>query len=82
MITLTPWTVDHQAPLFSLGFFQQEYWSGYHFLFQGIFPTQRWNLSLLCLLHLQADSLSLSHLGNPELPYDPAIIFLGLYPKK
>ena len=24
---------------------------GYHFLFQGIFPTQGWNLHLLCLLH-------------------------------
>ena len=30
---------------------------GCHFLFQGIFQTQRWNL---CLLHWQADSLPLS----------------------
>ena len=34
---------------------------GYHFLLQGIFPTQGWNL---CLLHWQADSLPLSHLGR------------------
>ena len=30
---------------------------GYHFLLQRIFPTQRSNLRLLCLLHWQADSL-------------------------
>ena len=34
-----PWTVAHQAPL-SMGFSRQEYWSGLHFLLQGIFPTQ------------------------------------------
>ena len=28
---VTPWTVDHQAPL-SMGFSRQEYWSGLHFL--------------------------------------------------
>ena len=32
---VTPWTVAHQAPLF-MGFFRQEYWSGLHFLLQGI----------------------------------------------
>ena len=36
-----------------------------HFLFQGIFPTQGSNLCLLHLLHWQADSLPLSHLGIP-----------------
>ena len=36
---------------------------GCHFLLQGIFPTQRWNL---CLLHWQADFLPLSHLGSPK----------------
>ena len=29
------------------GILRQEYWSGYHFLFQGIFPTQGSNLHLL-----------------------------------
>ena len=38
---------------------------GCHFLLQGIFPTQGSNLRLLCLLHWQADSLSLCHLGSP-----------------
>ena len=37
---------------------------GCHFLPQGIFPTQG---SDLCLLHWQADSLPLSHLGSPSL---------------
>ena len=35
---------------------------GCHFLLQGIFLTQGLNLSLLCLLHWQADSLPLRHL--------------------
>ena len=38
---------------------------GYHFFLQGIFPTQGLNPHLLCLLPVQADSLSLSHLGIP-----------------
>ena len=35
---------------------------GFHALLQGIFPTQGLNLCLLCLLHWQADCLTLSHL--------------------
>ena len=35
----TLWTVAHQAPLF-MGFPREEYWSGGHFLLQGIFLTQ------------------------------------------
>ena len=57
----TPWTAARQAPL-SMGFFRQEYWSGLHVLLQGIFPTQGSNP---CLLHWQAGSLPLSHLGSP-----------------
>ena len=38
-------------------------------LLQGIFPIQGSNLHLLCLLHWQVDSLSLSHLGSPKLTY-------------
>ena len=37
---------------------------GCHFLLQEILPTQGPNLCLLCLLHWQADSLQLSHLGS------------------
>ena len=54
----TPWTVTHQAPL-PMEFSRQEYWSGCHFLLQGIFPTRGLNPSLLCLLHRQVDSLPL-----------------------
>ena len=42
----TPWTLAYQASL-SMGFSRQEYWSGCHFLLQGIFPTQGSNPSLL-----------------------------------
>ena len=38
---------------------------GYHFLLQGIFPTQGLNLSLL---HYQVDSFTLSHLGSTTHP--------------
>ena len=34
---VTPWTVAHRTPL-AMGFPRQEYWSGCHTLFQGIFP--------------------------------------------
>ena len=37
---------------------------GYHFLLQGIFLTQGSNQSLWSLLHWQADSLLLYHLGS------------------
>ena len=37
-----------------------------HALLQGIFPTPGLNLHLLCLLHLQADSLPPSHLGSQK----------------
>ena len=37
---------------------------GYHFLLQGIFPTQGLNPRLLHFLHWQPDSLPLCHLGS------------------
>ena len=46
-----PLDCSPRAPL-SMGFSRQEYWSGCHFPHQGIFPTQAWNLHLLCLLQL------------------------------
>ena len=53
--------IDQQAP-FSMEFSCKNTGAGCHFLLQGIFPTQGSNL---CLLHWQADSLSLGHLGKP-----------------
>ena len=58
-----PWTIACQAPLY-LEFPKQEYWSGLHLLFQGIFPTQGSNPHLQCLLYWQEDSLPLSYLGS------------------
>ena len=56
----TSWTVAHQAPP-SMKFPRQEYWSGCHFLLQGIFLTPGLNPHPL---DWQADSLPLSHPGN------------------
>ena len=66
---VTPWAIAHQAPL-PMGFSRQEYWSGYHFLLQGILQTQGSNPSLLCLPHWQGDSLPLSHLGGTSVTLD------------
>ena len=65
----TPWTVVHQPPL-SMGFSRQEYWSGCHALLQEVFPTQRSNPCLPCLLHWQVGYLPLAPPGthfNPHL---------------
>ena len=51
-----------EAHLF-IEFSRQEYGCGLPFPPPGIFPTQGLNRHLLCLLHWQADSLPLSHLG-------------------
>ena len=42
---------------------------GYHALFQGIFPNQGSNLSLLCLLYCQLSSLPLAPPRKPILWY-------------
>ena len=55
--------IAHRVPL-SVEFSRQEYGVGCHFLLQGIFPTQRSNPSLLCLLHWLSDYLPLLHLGS------------------
>ena len=54
-------TLAHQAPL-SIGFSRQESGVCCHFLLQGIFLIQGSNLGVL---HWQAASLPLSHLGSP-----------------
>ena len=58
---VTSCIVIHQVPL-SMGFSGKNTGVGCHFLLWGIFLTQGLNLSLL---HWQADSLPLSHLGSP-----------------
>ena len=49
-ILLPMGSLAHQCPL-SIGFSRQEYWSGLTCTFEGIFLTQRSNLSLLYHLH-------------------------------
>ena len=60
---VTPWTVAGQDPL-TMGVPRHNTGVDRHFLLQGIFPAQELNLYLLCLLHLQVDSLLLSYLGS------------------
>ena len=50
-----------------------------HVPLQGIFLTQRSNL---CLLHWQADSLPLSHLGSPANAIGPSISTPGYVTEK
>ena len=67
-VSETPRIVAHQAPL-SRESSRQEYWSGLPCPLQGIFPTKGSNLRLLHILHWQADSLPLCHLGSPLIYY-------------
>ena len=57
--------VVYPTPL-SMGCSRQDTGVGCHFLLQGIFPMQGWNMCLWCLLHWQVGSLPLSHLGSPR----------------
>ena len=60
----TLWTVARQVPL-SMIFPRQEYWTGLPFPSPGNLPDLGIKPVYLCLLHLQADSLSLSPPGEP-----------------
>ena len=51
---------------------------GCHFLLQGIFLTQGSNLSLPCLLHRQADSSRLCHLGSLVHTHSLFILFVAV----
>ena len=59
----TTWTATCQAPL-SMGFSKQEHWSGLPYPFQGIFPTQKSNPSLL---HCRQILYCLSHQGSQNV---------------
>ena len=62
---VTPWTIAYQAPP-SMGFTRWEYWSGLHFLLQGIFLTQGSNPGLL---HCRQMLYHLNHQGSPFRQY-------------
>ena len=66
-LSVTPWTAAHQA-LLSMSFPGKNTGVDCHFLLQGIFSTQGLNPCLSRLLHWQADSLPLHHLGSPGYP--------------
>ena len=60
----TLWTAAHQAPL-PWGPPDENTGVGCHALLQGIFPIQRSNSHLLCLLNRQVCSLPLEPPGKP-----------------
>ena len=62
-IFATLWTVAYRAPLF-MGLPRQEYWNGWSSSTPGDLPDSGVEPALL---HWQADSLPLSHLGSPQL---------------
>ena len=57
------WTVAHQDPVF-MGFLRQESWSGLPFPSLGDLSNPGIKPCLLHLLHWQADTLPLSHMGK------------------
>ena len=61
--SVTPWTVESTRLLCLWDSPGKNTGVGCHFLLQGIFLTRELNLRLL---YWQADSLLLSHLGNPK----------------
>ena len=63
-LSVTPWTVAHQAPM-SMGFSRQEYWSGLPCPPPGDLPNPGIEPASLRLLHWQAGSLQLVPPGKP-----------------
>ena len=53
VLSATPWTVAHQAPL-SMEFSREEYWSGLSFPSPGIFLTRHCRQSLYCFTTWEA----------------------------
>ena len=62
-LLVTLWTVAHQAPL-SMGFSQQEYWSGLPFPPPGDLPDSGIKPASIASPALQVDSLLLSQQGS------------------
>ena len=61
----TPWAAACQDPP-SMEFSRQEYWSRLLFPTPGYLSDPGTELTTLCLLHWQVDSLPLCHLGRPH----------------
>ena len=61
------WTITHQAPLSAVRDFPGKNTTvGYHFLLQGVLPSQGSNPCLLHLLHCRWILYLLSHRGSPH----------------
>ena len=76
----TPWTVGSSEHRITQARILE--WVAVSF-YKGVFPTQGSNPSLLHLLHQQADSLPLSHLGSPRnRQYFITIVFHTLQTRK
>ena len=71
----SPMDCSTQAPL-SMYFSRQEYWSGCHFLLQGIFLTQGSNLGLL---HCRQILYHLNHQGSLLMHVALVCLFSLLY---
>ena len=89
-LTAAPWNVARQA-LLSMEFSRQEYCSGLPFPSPEIFPTKRQNPGLLnckwILYHLSHQGIQENRMKSLknlkiELPHNPTIPLLGLYPDK
>ena len=81
--------MDCSPPCSSVhGFPRQAYWSGCHFLLQGIFPTQGWNPRLLpwsaVLYHLSRQGIFPTQGWNPCLLPRSAVLYhlsrQGIFP--
>ena len=75
---MTPRTVALQPPR-SVGLSWQEYWGGLPFATQEIYLTQELHLILLRLLHSQADSSPLDHLGSPKYIYSVRYVYIHIH---
>ena len=62
--SLWPYGLEPSSIKFLVGSPRQEYWSEIPFPASGDLPDPGINLSFLCLLHWQTDSLLLSHMGS------------------
>ena len=71
-----PQTIACQTPL-SMGLSRQEYWSGCHFLLQGIFLIQGLNLGLL---HWRQILYHLSHQGRCLVQFRHSVMSNSLQP--
>ena len=65
LLFVTPWTIAHQAPQ-SMGFSRQAYWRRLPCLLPGDLPDPGIKPTSPVSPALQADSLPLSHWGNPN----------------